>query len=153
MDILSSKTLEMITDSQIEQSIAALETSGDDIFVESSIWEYMLDEVFPNLLKDEKEIFVFCINAISKSIEDHHKASDQIDLERYISNEEKNWEFRDKDKKWEDTLDAFFKNYPQEDLLAFVEDMLVDDDDQQVSTAGKEIILISCKSYIDCIIS
>ena len=48
-----------------------------------------------------------------------------------------------------DTMDAFFKNYSEEDLLAFVEDILVEDDDQELTTVGKEIILICSKSLID----
>ena len=51
--------------------------------------------------------------------------------------------------RWRRRLDAFFKNYSEEDLLAFVEDILVEDEDQELTTVGKEIILICSKSLID----
>lgn len=48
-------------------------------------------------------------------------------------------------------LDAFFENYEQEDLLALVEDSLQPDEDNIVTTVGREIIFVACKSIIDTI--
>ncbi|MBK8054131.1 MAG: hypothetical protein IPK35_12885 [Saprospiraceae bacterium] len=48
-------------------------------------------------------------------------------------------------------LDTFFENYQQEDMLALVEDSLQPDEDQVISTVGREIILVACKSIIDII--
>ncbi|MFK8104727.1 MAG: hypothetical protein AB8G15_19570, partial [Saprospiraceae bacterium] len=70
--------------------------------------------------------------------------------------EEDNWEklenvpagsFRDR-------LDVFFKDYPQEDLLAFAEDALVEeeeDSDINLTKEGKELMFVALKTIIDCL--
>ena len=49
--------------------------------------------------------------------------------------------------------DFFFQDYPQEDLLAFVEDSLIDDEenDTPISNIGRNVIFVSMKSFIDCL--
>ena len=51
----------------------------------------------------------------------------------------------------ENKLDSFFKDYPQEDLLALVEDSIQQDEDNIVTPVGREIIFVACKSIIDTI--
>jgi hypothetical protein len=65
--------------------------------------------------------------------------------------EEKNWEIFNAqgNKQFHNILDIFFQEYPQEDLLALVEDSLQEDEDSFVTGVGKEIIFIACKSVID----
>ena len=56
--------------------------------------------------------------------------------------EEQNWTLLNetKAKGFREKLDAFFEDYPQEDLLAFVEDALVEDEDDFLTKEGKELI-------------
>ena len=69
--------------------------------------------------------------------------------------EEKNWQlFEDNQKiSWEDKMTKVFESYPQTDLLAFVEDMLVEDDDDEttISNIGREFIFVTAKSFVDCL--
>ena len=48
-------------------------------------------------------------------------------------------------------MDVFFENYQQEDLLAFVEDSLIDDEDEIVTKVGREPMFVALKSIIDCL--
>ncbi len=65
--------------------------------------------------------------------------------------EEKNWEIFNSipSASYSKVIDNFFENYPQEDLLALVEDALQPDEEQVISTVGREIILVTCKAIID----
>ncbi|NJL73773.1 MAG: hypothetical protein HC892_00790 [Saprospiraceae bacterium] len=65
--------------------------------------------------------------------------------------EELNWELIENTntRDFRKQLDVFFEHYPQEDLLAFVEDSLVDDDEFNVTAEGREIILVGLKTLID----
>jgi hypothetical protein len=65
--------------------------------------------------------------------------------------DETNWAIfnENSSKKFNAILDVFFKEYPQEDLLAFVEDTLQADEEQIVTPVGREILFIACKSVID----
>jgi hypothetical protein len=65
--------------------------------------------------------------------------------------EEDNWALLEpvKSKRFSDKADVFFKNYPQEDLLAFVEDMLTDDENTEVTKEGREPMFVALKTIID----
>jgi hypothetical protein len=65
--------------------------------------------------------------------------------------EEKNWDVFNEgnSKNFSSVLDKFFEGYEQEDLLALVEDSIVPDDENLVTSVGSEIICVACKSIID----
>lgn len=65
--------------------------------------------------------------------------------------EEKNWDtFNNANSKnFTKILDQFFEGYKQEDLLALVEDSIQQDEDSQITSVGREIIFVACKSIID----
>jgi hypothetical protein len=44
---------------------------------------------------------------------------------------------------------VFFDGYPQEDLLAFLEDSLQQDEENPVTGVGAELIAVTAKSIID----
>lgn len=69
------------------------------------------------------------------------------------SKEEENWNTFNtaSGKSFSKILDVFFKDYFQEDLLAFVEDSLESDEEHFVTPVGREIIFVACKSIIDVI--
>lgn len=50
---------------------------------------------------------------------------------------------------FKDRMDVFFKDYPQEDLLAFIEDALMDDEDDIVTKEGRETLFVTLKSVLD----
>ena len=66
--------------------------------------------------------------------------------------EEKNWEVlhASKTKDFRDRVTPFFEDYFQEDLLAFVEDALVEDEDEDgeevVTTDGRPALFVSLKT-------
>ncbi|MBK8620521.1 MAG: hypothetical protein IPN79_01850 [Saprospiraceae bacterium] len=65
--------------------------------------------------------------------------------------EEKNydlWENEGK-KSLKNAFDVYFDGYEQEDLLAFLEDSLQQDDENPVTGVGAELIAVTAKSVID----
>jgi hypothetical protein len=74
--------------------------------------------------------------------------------------EEKNWELLEATpaKRFRERLDVFFAHSTQEDLLAFLEDMLAepeedegDDAELSVSREGREPMFVLLKSVVDCL--
>lgn len=68
--------------------------------------------------------------------------------------EEKNYEMLEAStaKRFRDRLDAFFENTPQEDLLAFAEEAVLEDEDDPealVTKEGREPVFIAVKTVID----
>jgi len=54
-------------------------------------------------------------------------------------------------KKFRERLDVFFSSTSQEDLLAFIEDALLDEEEGILSKEGREPIFIILKSIIDAL--
>jgi len=54
-------------------------------------------------------------------------------------------------KKFRERLDEFFEETKQEDLLAFIEDALLDDEESPVSKEGREPMFVTLKAVIDTI--
>ncbi len=70
------------------------------------------------------------------------------ELERF---EEENWNVFNgaNTKNFNKILDIFFAGYVQEDLLALIEDSIELEEDNIVTSVGREIIFVACKSIID----
>lgn len=54
-------------------------------------------------------------------------------------------------KTFRERMDIFFEDYPQEDLLAFLEDALTDDEDDIVTHEGRETLFVTLKTVIDAL--
>lgn len=138
----------MITESDIEKSIEKLESgtlnAGD--LIDPDFLSYLQTDTLSNLNQPEKNILLFCVSLIFYTC-DNLQLHTKLDMNYYLECEENNWSITDKSKNFDTLKDEMFKDYKEEDLLAFVEDMLSDDED--LGIAGKEIIFVTCKSLID----
>ncbi len=111
-------------------------------FVESENFKLLKEEEFDQLMF----LLLVCFQSIS-SVEEHIEIPpDLIDKK-----EEINWQVynESKDKGFKAIVNMYFEGYPQEDLLAFIEDALIEDEESELSQVGREIIFITCKTYID----
>lgn len=76
------------------------------------------------------------------------------DIESLVSHEEKNWEVIQSNKQIKSAFDLFFDGYSEEDLLAYVEDSLsVNPDEEEefefLTQVGIEFMVVKAKSIID----
>ena len=78
----------------------------------------------------------------------------EISIESFQKCEESNWEIfnESKTKIFREPLDTFFENYIEEDLLAFIEDMLTLEDNDEITTIGIVPMFVASKSLIDVFI-
>ncbi|MBX2872160.1 MAG: hypothetical protein KTR30_08670 [Saprospiraceae bacterium] len=119
------------------------------------ILAYLFNEELKIFTQGEKEYMLYLILVIWKAI----KASNPDEVpatsaNSFTAKEEKNWEILQAQKKrtFRDKLDVFFDQYPQEDLLAFVEDALVEDEEDEsvVTKEGREAVFVILKTVVDC---
>ncbi len=142
----------IITEKDIEQIVVAIESEKfEDKFSEAEphYWHYLNSETFTSLTEEEHQLLFFINSVIYHACKEELDDDYEFDIEDYQAFEEQNWGIRESTKSWEETVNTFFKDYEEEDLLAFVEDMLADDENESMTQVGKEVIFISCKSYID----
>ena len=146
----------MITERQIDDIIDHLERQDDkEIIAEISdsqpaLLSYVLSEGFEILTADENKIMIFLFLVIYSAFGSELEIIDPADIEL---TEDKNWEVFNETTgtEFQDKITPFFKDYSQEDLLAFVEDTLVDDEDNPVTAEGRTVIFIGMKTVVDCL--
>jgi hypothetical protein len=134
-----------------EQQVQAL---GNE---QALVLSYLLSETFDILTASEKAYLLYLALVIWTSVKSHTGTVPDISQEALGSAEEINWATYQNSggRRFRDRLDVFFEGYPEEDLLAFVEDALEIDDenpepDLELTKEGREPIFIGLKSIIDC---
>lgn len=137
------------TGSDYDQAVADMQAKQPILF------SYLLSESFKLLTKEESEYLLYLGLVIWKTVDAETTTLELLMSDSIEEAEEKNWTLlnESKAKNFNDKLDVFFDKYPQEDLLAFVEDALVDDEDSFVTKEGKELLFIGLKTTIDTLCS
>jgi hypothetical protein len=109
------------------------------------------------LSDDERDYMEYLVLVVYQAIEKSYKNIPEITEEQLGVAEEKNWEIMEAAKAptFNDKLDAFFEDYPQEDLLAFIEDSLTEDAEDPdanmdfLTDDAREPMFVVLKSIID----
>ncbi|MFT5164780.1 MAG: hypothetical protein ACI8P3_000003 [Saprospiraceae bacterium] len=115
---------------------------------------FLFSENFDLLTQSEKDFTMFLTLVVWEAVLTIHPEQEFIAPEDVEAAEEANWEklSENQSKGFRDKLDVFFENTSQEDLLAFVEDALVqDEEDDMISPEGREYVFITLKTIIDCL--
>lgn len=148
----------MITEEIIDQSIETIRKMDfEDAFNKFSqkhplLVSYLAGEQFAVLDESEYQILLFEAMIIAECFPDAEFGNDETTAELLEEFESANWAAFDNDEQgsFHDRLDVFFENTDEEELLAFIEDSLVDDEEAEpIHAASKEIIFISLKSLVD----
>ena len=118
---------------------------------------YVLSEDFELLTNEEREWLLYLVLVVWKATEKVHGKIGPLSKNALETAEEANWERLEPitAKRFRDRMTPFFDNYDQEDLLAFVEDSLTEDEEDTeavVTKEGREPMFVALKSVIDVLI-
>jgi hypothetical protein len=155
--------MKFVSEEVIDAIIDALEDYSDDqyekqmeAFAEAQpvMFAWLFSEEFELLNEDEKGYLQYLALIAWKSIEKVNGPLEAVSEEEIGEAEEKNYEILEAStaKKFRDRLDVFFDGTPQEDLLAFAEEAVLeseDDPDSLVSKEAREPIFITLKTIVD----
>lgn len=113
--------------------------------------EFISSERLELLTKEESELLEYLVLVIYSASGVVLQKKPVIHANVLEELEDKNWETWNERgaKSPKQAIDAFFENYRQEDLLAFVEDSLGDDEDVKITNVGIEMIMVVAKTVID----
>jgi hypothetical protein len=148
----------IVSEQTIDAVVAALETVDFEKCItdlaarQPNLLAYWASDDFDLLTQDEKELMLYILLVLVLAYEKEAGKNLPPLSHKAIENaEEANWACLDTitAKRFRDRMDVFFDNYAQEDLLAFVEDNLVEDDDSIVTKEGREPMFVALKSVID----
>lgn len=114
---------------------------------------YLEQESNDVLLEEERDLQWYIIVVCLSAIADQDIEIPEFTVEGLTTAEEKNWDTLQQTGSgdWRERLTPFFKEYPEEDLLAFVEDMVQEDEDGPLTTIGREVIFVTAKTVIDTV--
>jgi hypothetical protein len=115
---------------------------------------YVLSEDFELLTNDEREWLLYLVLVLWKSVEKVYEKIGPLSKNALETAEEANWERLESvtAKRFRDRVTPFFEGYDQEDLLAFVEDSLTEDEEDTenvITKEGREPMFVALKSVID----
>lgn len=153
--------MEFIPEAWIDEAAASLSTSTEAF--EAAIEElreqhpvllsYCFTENFEAFTEAEQQYFLYLLLVIWKAVSRSEEQPPEVAEQDISLIEDYNWSKLQgsKGKTFRARLDVFFEAYPQEDLLAFAEDALTQDDEaaEIVSREGQEALFVSLKTIID----
>jgi hypothetical protein len=140
--------LENLPDEQYEQRMEAF-AEAQPVLV-----AWLFSDNFDLLNDDEKGYLQYLALIAWLSIVKVNGIGEPVSEEQIGLAEEKNYELLEGStaKKFRDRLDVFFENTPQEDLLAFAEEAVLEDENDPealVTKEGREPIFVALKTLVD----
>jgi len=150
--------MKFIPESVIDQSIEALSASDS---LDAAIKEladaqpflvaYLSSETTAAFSNEEKDFLFFATSVIVSAVEAVEPAPRILGLEMLTEIEEENFTIltETKGKEFRDRVTIFFEDYSQEDLLAFAEDALEEDEENLITDEGREYLFVMLKTIID----
>lgn len=151
--------MKFVSETVIDAVVEQLENQEQESMIreleqaQPAILAYLLSDNFQLFAEEERDYFLFLTLVLYKSIEQLYPEILRVDSGAIAKAEESNWAVLEgvKTKQLRDRWTPFFDQYPQEDLLAFVEDALEPDEESQITNEGREFIFVSLKSVIDSV--
>jgi hypothetical protein len=144
------------TTEELSASEKALEHTLDLMNREQPILlAYLFSENFEAFTERERELLLFLTSVIWKSVFRVWGSQSEITETQLAGAEERNWALLQdvKERQFRDRVTVLFEDHPEEEeLLAFVEDAVAEDDGSPVSNEGREPLFVTLKSIIDCLV-
>lgn len=140
--------LEDLPDEQYEKRMEAFAEAQPMLF------SWLFSDNFDLLNEDEKGYLQYLALIAWLSIVKVNGAPEPVSEEQIGEAEEKNYEILEQSaaKNLRDRFTPFFENTPQEDLLAFAEEAVLEDEDDPealVTREGREPIFVALKTMVD----
>jgi len=115
---------------------------------------WLLGEDFKLLTEEEQDYLFFIAMCIYEVCSRKIGARAEVSGDDIREVEEANWTILEAStgKSFRERMDVFFESTPQEDLLAFIEDSLTEDDEDSdtiVTKIGREPMFVALKSIVD----
>ncbi|MEM9846698.1 MAG: hypothetical protein AAF847_02320 [Bacteroidota bacterium] len=148
MEFVSEQVINQIIDrseSGTAEQIAAL---GDQ---QPVLLAYLVSEQFELLTPKEKDYFIYLAWILHQSIYEQASSPVSVNEASIGQAEEAIWEQIEQGNKkdFRKMLDPFFEHTQQEDLLAFIEDSLVSDDEDFITPSSRELMFVGLKTVMD----
>ena len=144
--------MKFISEIEIDKVIERLNDEGEFDKASKNLIEnqpaligYLDGEGFKILTSEEQDLLWYCLLVVVESSSPGYAVSVQDLLDK----EEENYDLVGDQMTFDIIADQLFEEYGQEDLLAFVEDTLIPDEETFITPVGRKVLFLSLKSVID----
>ncbi|MBL7829047.1 MAG: hypothetical protein JNJ57_20600 [Saprospiraceae bacterium] len=155
--------MEFVSEKIIDAVIEELENLEEDRYevlmeefaeAQPVLFAWLFSEHFDLLTEDEKGYLQYLSLIAYRSIVRVNGPCEAASEDQIGQAEERNYELLETStaKKFRDRLNVFFENTNQEDLLAFAEEAVLEDEDDPesfVTKEGRELIFVGVKTLVD----
>jgi hypothetical protein len=150
----------LIKEATIERVLERLESGADDFAIEiqdfahsqPSLMTYLTDEENDVFTDPERELLLFGSLVIYQSVTNQLVEPEPVSEDSIGQADEANYALVGEGKgDFRTRITPLFEKSPEEELLAFAEDLLIggDDDDDNISVEAREPLFITLKTVVD----
>ncbi len=153
MDLITEDQIDAAAEQLAESEKILLQCLADLQERQPVVFAYLFSENLRALTQSERDYILYLLSVIWKTLQNLALFPPVVQEKQIAEAEEANWILIQsvRKKAFRDRLDVFFANSAQEDLLAFLEDALAEEEeDRTVSKEGREAVFITLKSIVDC---
>jgi hypothetical protein len=155
--------MKIVTAAAIDAAIEELEDLSEDryeqqmqAFAEAQpvVIAYLFSDSFELLSEEERGYLQYLALIAWRAIERENGRIEPVSEEQIGEAEERNYEMLENAQgaKFSDRLETFFEGYAQEDLLAFAEEAVIEEEGEEdalVTREGRETLFVALKTLID----
>ena len=149
----------MVSEKEIDRIIQELEEASvyqdrlkSVVESQEAIVSYLESEGFEILSNDERDLLWYLTVVVIESVKDSGLSISDVKVKDIESTEEKNYSSLENEHiKFSEMADLLFDGYPEEDLLAFIEDTVIPDEENFPSPVGRKVIFMTMKTIIDVV--
>ncbi|MEM1358056.1 MAG: hypothetical protein AAGF89_07650 [Bacteroidota bacterium] len=155
------QTMTMIAEATIERVLNRLEGGADEYAQElqdfahsqPALMTYLTDEDNEAFTDIERELLLFGALVVYQSVTDQRTEPTGIEPAAISKAEEANYALIGTAKgTFRDRITPFFEQSPEEELLAFIEDLLIADEEDGITKEAREPLFITLKTLVDVLI-
>lgn len=149
MEFISENTIDTVVENFSSETKDLTEFVSEMATEQPFLTAFLSQENF-KLLTDEEYTFLWYIVGVIYLSFDHINSVPVLDEDTFGNVEENHWDMFESggNKSFREKLSPFFDQTAQEDLYAFLEDSLEEDEETPVSGVGREIIFIAASTVI-----
>lgn len=151
--MIEAHELETHIDRLAEQALVFEEEVDHWTAWQPALASYILSDDFSLLTELERDTLLFGATALLSLARVKEIAAEEISEDVIGELDEANWTAIEEasGRKLSDKMDVWFEGYPETELLAFIEDLCIDDEEEDLTPVGSEMMVVALKTVADAL--
>ncbi len=151
--MIQSDELESHIDRLADQALVFEEEVDHWTGWQPALASYILSDDFSLLTELERETLLFGATVLLSLARIQETSIEVITDDEIGEWDEANWTAIEEapGRKLSDKMDVWFEGYPETELLAFIEDLCIEEEEEDITPAGSEMMVVALKTVADAL--